>query len=59
MIKLLEFPTKYSNTCDIVENIDLEKLISYNDNYYKYGNYFIDKNNVTINKKTKKRGTEK
>lgn len=52
---LLEFPTKYANVCETVEELESDKLVPYNDNYYKYGSYYINKNDFT----TKKRRKEK
>ena len=56
MIKIYEYSTKYSNVIETVEDIESDKLIKYDDNYYKYGSYYIkvsDINNI------KKRGKKK
>jgi len=56
MIKLYEYPTKYTNICDTVEDIESDKLIKYDDNYYKYGSYYIKVSEVN---NIKKRGKKK
>lgn len=56
MIKLYEFPTKYANICDTVDDIESDKLIKYDGNYYKYGGYYIK---VTDINNIKKRGKKK
>lgn len=55
MIKLYEFPTMYANICDTVEDIESDKLIKYNDNYCKYGSYYIKTSELTNIKKRGKR----
>lgn len=57
MIKIYEKPIKNSWICNTIESINQDDLKEYNDSFYEYKGYFIDKNDVTINKeKTKKRG---
>ena len=53
MIKLYEYPTKYAHICDTVEDIESDKLIKYDDNYYKYGGYYIKVSEVNNIKKRK------
>lgn len=57
MINLYERPIKASWIAAQVESVDQDKIKEYNDSFYKYNGYFIDKNDVTINKEnSKKRG---
>lgn len=57
MINLYERPIKNSWIANQVEALDQDSLKEYNDSFYKYKGYFIDKNDVTINKTiSKKRG---
>ena len=57
MINLYERPIKASWIAAQVESLDQDNLKEYNDSFYKYKGYFIDKNDVTVNtEKTKKRG---
>lgn len=57
MINLYERPIKASWIANQVESLDQDKIKEYNDSFYSYKGYFIDKNDVTINKtNSKKRG---
>lgn len=57
MIKLYERPIKNSWVVGVVVDINQDSLKEYNDSFYKYNGYFIDKNDVTIVKtNSKKRG---
>lgn len=57
MIKLYERPVKNSWIANTIESVNQDDLKEYNGSFYKYKGYFIDKNDVTINKSnSKKRG---
>lgn len=57
MINLYERPIKASWIANQVERLDQDKIKEYNDSFYSYKGYFIDKNDVTVNKEnSKKRG---
>lgn len=57
MIKLYERPITNSWIANTIESINQDDLKEYNDSFYKYNGYFIDKNDVTIVKtNSKKRG---